>query len=1221
MTGRNFIRSRGWRHVPLLLLICLFGLNAGALGVLLAETGRNEMSTYGFLRDTTVKRNPVGRLAQKTLSTTHPNVSAKYPQVPLHFEKNQGQANPNVTFLTRGKGYALFLTPREAVLSFQQSPAFDQSPGNPASVEEHAESDVTEKTLGKSFTEKPFVVVRMVLIGAKGQPEMVGQDRLPGKSHYFIGNDPSHWRTNIPQYGKVVAEQVYPGIDLVYHGDQRQLKYDFHLTPGADANMITLAFEGMDKLEINDNGDLVLHTLTGPVLHHKPFIYQVVDGVKQRVQGGYLFKGKNAVGFHLQSYDVTKPLIIDPVLSYSTYLGGSGNDKGAGIAVDTAGNAYLTGQTTSANFPTPNALQSSSTEVEAFVTKVNPAGTALVYSTYLGGSGTDEGLSIAVDAAGSAYVTGHTASSNFPTVNPVQPSLSGGELGDAFVTKLNSAGSALEYSTFLGGSLLDRGNGIAVDGSGNAYVTGQTNSADFPKTQGAAQTVIGGDHDAFVTKLNSSGSTLDYSTFLGGLDEEVGNGIALDGTGNAYVTGSTASSNFPTAGTPLQGTIGGNTDAFVAQLNATGTALNISTYLGGSAEDTGHAIAVDSSSDAYVTGKTLSTDFPTASPFQPALRGFFGTPIANTDAFVAKVATGGSSLIYSSFLGGNGLDLGNAIAVDSAGSAYVTGETQSLEEGDISSEFPVMNAIQMDNAGGFDAFLTKVKLNPNVFSDLSITKADSPDPVTALEELTYTLSISNGGPQNATEVLVADFLPFEVTFVSATPSQGTCSGTSLVTCQLGTMNVGANAKVDIIVTPKSAGTLTNIASVTSGVTDSNSSNNRVMQSTTVEPAADLALAKADNPDPVLNNTELTYTLTVTNKGPDAATGVVVTDTLPQEVTFVLSNASQGTCSGNRTVTCNLGRINSGAEATVEIIVVTPNTEADIENTASVTSGVSDPDLANNEAEKTVTLVRMDAADLDLIKSAPSTAPVGDPILYEIRVTNKGPFDATDVVLTDQLPSNVIIESFEDVPPGARCVTTSNPLTCTLDTIKNGDSALFRFGVLPIEEGLLTNTASVRSRVNPDPNPTDNSGTAMTTVESQPTSPLDDVSDSNSSSDSGGGGGGGCFIATAAFGSPLASEVQILRQFRDQFLLTHPPGRLLVSTYYWLSPSMAQIIATSPSLRMFARFSLWPLVGIAQLAIDFPILVLIICGLFVAALFYLMVLRIQPGRGAIQKRSH
>ena len=766
MTGQYVFRSRGWRRVTSSMLICLLAFIAGHLGVSLAETGRVEMSTDGSLRGTTVKPNAAGGLAQGTSLTARPHVVATYAQVPLHFEKNQGQANPTVKFLARGNGYALFLTPGDAVLSLQQSQIFDESSYASASAGEGDESDVTEKKLEQAFTEDPFAVVRMALVGAKGQAKMVGQDQLPGRSHYFIGNDPSQWRTNIPQYAKVVAEQVYPGIDLIYYGDQRQLKYDFYVAPGADTNVITLAFEGIDKLEINDKGELVLHTPAGSVLHHKPVIYQELDGVKQTVKGDYLLKGGSKVGFQLDSYDVSKPLIIDPVLSYFTYLGGSGHDKGAGIAVDAVGNSYLTGQTTSANFPTANAFQPSSSGTEVFVTKVNAAGSELIYSTYLGGNSTDEGFAIAVDAAGSAYVTGHTDSNNFPTVIPVQAPLGGGVLGgDAFVTKLNPAGSALEYSTYLGGSLFDRGNGIDVDAAGKAYVVGQTRSSDFPITGGAAQTVFGGESDAFVTMVNATGSALDYSTYLGGLDEEDGTGIAVDSTGNAYVTGSTASSNFPTAGTPfqrtlsgssdafvtkldsigsarvystylggrdeevghgiavdglgnanvtgstassnfplagspIQGNIGGRSDAFVAQLNAAGSALNNSTYLGGGEDDMGNGITVDSSNNVYVTGTTSSIDFPTASPFQPVpFRPNLGLGVVTTDAFVAKIETGGSSLIYSSYLGGFGFDSGLAIVVDSAGTAHLTGEIQSLGE-ELPSELPVIHAIQKNHGGG-----------------------------------------------------------------------------------------------------------------------------------------------------------------------------------------------------------------------------------------------------------------------------------------------------------------------------------------------------------------------------------------------------------------------------------------------------------------------------------------------------------------------------------------
>ncbi len=620
-------------------------------------------------------------------------VREAYGRVPLSFEANQGQTDSSVKFLSRGSGFTLFLTSIEAVLVLRQPRGEPSAASHEAGV----------KARGSEKTDA--AVVRMRLEGANARPQMVGLEELSGKSHYFLGNDPAAWRTNIPTYARVSYQEVYRGIDLVYYGNQGRLEFDFVVAPGADPGAIRLRFQGAVGLAIDAQGDLILATAGGDIRLHKPVVHQEVEGGRREIAGAYVLKEGDEVGVDVAVYDTGKPLIIDPVLSYSTYLGGRGADQGLGIAVDASGNAYVTGVTESVNFPTTaGAFQPTLRGfTDVFVTKLNPTGSALVYSTYLGGSGSDFGSGIALDASGNAYVTGSTSSVNFPTTAGAFQTTLGG-FTDAFVTKLNPTGSALVYSTYLGGSGGDDvGNGIAVDASGNAYVRGATESANFPTTAGAFQTTFGGGaEDVFVTKLNPTGSALVYSTYLGGSGQDCGFGIAVDASGNAYVTGFTESANFPTTAGAFQTTYGGFTDAFVTKLNPTGSALVYSTYLGGSGFDSGNGIAVDASGNAYVTGDTRSfSDFPTtAGAFQTTFGG------GADDVFVTKLNPTGSALVYSTFLGGSGNEEGQGIAVDASGNAYVTGETRS-------PNFPTTaGAFQTTLGGGAstDAFVTK--LNP-----------------------------------------------------------------------------------------------------------------------------------------------------------------------------------------------------------------------------------------------------------------------------------------------------------------------------------------------------------------------------------------------------------------------------------------------------------------------------------------------------------------------------
>jgi hypothetical protein len=539
--------------------------------------------------------------------------------------------------------------------------------------------------------------VRLQLLGADMAAPAVGQDELITKTNYFLGTDPSQWRTNVPNYGKVAYQGVYPGIDLIYYGNQGQLEYDFVVAPGANPGAITLAIQGTDGITLDGQGNLVLHTMGGDVVEQAPVLYQDGGG-RQAVSGRFVPERDNRVGFQVGAYDPSRPLVIDPVLSYSTYLGGNGLDNAGGIAVDSSGNAYVTGITNSTNFPiTPGANQSIlSGSNSAFVTKLNATGTALLYSTYLGGSLTPTGASaqtggrgIALDSAGNAYVTGWTSASNFPTSTGAFQTAYGGGATDVFVAKLSPSGS-LVYSTYLGGSGADGSsssiNGaVAVDSAGNAYVDGPTSSTDFPTTPAAAYPSWNSSWGSagFITELNATGTGLVYSTYLPG---GPGAGIAL-ALAQIYVTGWTTSTSFPTtAGAFQRGLSGsGDTDAFMAVLNPSAspsTQIVYATYLGGhtmphglySGPPTtdGFGIAVDGLGNAYVCGVTGTTDFPTtAGAYQTTLAG-------GTDAFVAKInpaLSESASLVFSTYLGGKQGASAHGITADGAGNAYVTGDT------------------------------------------------------------------------------------------------------------------------------------------------------------------------------------------------------------------------------------------------------------------------------------------------------------------------------------------------------------------------------------------------------------------------------------------------------------------------------------------------------------------------------------------------------------------
>jgi hypothetical protein len=619
--------------------------------------------------------------------STRSSIEQSFGKLPLSFEVNNGQADKSVNFLSRGRGYTVLLNSTEAVLNIQHGARKKKKHllKNPAEDVIKEESESAE-------------VIRLKSIGSNPNPKITGMDELGGKSNYFIGNDSSKWHTNISTYAKVKVEEVYPGIDLVYYGNQRQLEYDWIVAPGADPKNIRFEVTGKEDLSIDNLGNLILDKRNNLLLR-KPVIYQQNDGKITEIAGQFLLLGKHLVGIQLGKYNPSFALIVDPILSYSTFLGGRGIDEAWSIALDSSDNVYITGDTASDSFPVVNPFQANliGGNTDAIVLKFSPSRNEIIYSTYLGGNFYDYGYDIAVDSYGNAYVTGSTEAPNFPIFHAFQSSIGSFETEDGFVTKLSAAGNELIFSTYLGGDKEDAGISIAIDSLGNSYIAGATYSRNFP-TANAFQSTNNGQENAFVTKFTTDGDLV-YSTFLGGEFLDSAYGIAVDSSENAYVTGATYSDNFPTEN-PLQRDNAGATDAFITKLNASGNSLIYSTFFGGSKDDYGRAIAVDSLNQAYVGGVTYSDDFPTKDAAQVNYGG--GTK----DAFVLKLSAGGDTLIYSTYLGGSQDDQCWGLAVDSFGYSYVTGFTDS-------TDFPIKNSIFTNVPTVTNAFVSKLDLSGN----------------------------------------------------------------------------------------------------------------------------------------------------------------------------------------------------------------------------------------------------------------------------------------------------------------------------------------------------------------------------------------------------------------------------------------------------------------------------------------------------------------------------
>jgi hypothetical protein len=636
-------------------------------------------------------------------------------KLPLSFEENRGQGTPEARFLSRGPGYQLALSATEAVLSQRRE----------ARGERREVAGAVGSRQGQSAAS-----IRMRMVGGNAQARVRGVEKQRGVVNYLIGNDRKKWRTRIPTYAKVEYEAVYPGVDLVYHGTQGSLEYDFVVAPGADPKQIRLSFAGAEKTELAPSGNLVLHTPTGALTQHKPVAYQVIDGRRVEVPATFALDpssvirhplGNHApagdapritddgsqsaiVSFELARYDATAPLVIDPTLHFSSYVGGGSGDSVNAVALGSDGAAYLAGTTDSTDFPVSGSPYqgTSGGGTDVFVTKI-AADRTLAYSTYVGGTGSDLGNGIAIDSSGLAYVAGTTGSTDFPTAGPAYQGANAGGT-DAMVFKLSAAGDALPGSTYYGGTGNDTGSAIALASGGIPYLVGGTFSADLANADVGFPAA--GAQDAFFTQFTANLTGAIYGRYLGGTGSESATGVAVDASGAAYICGSTGSSDFPVT-TSFDTSYNGSGDAFVTKLDLGGGTVAYSTYLGGTDEDFARAIAVDSTGQAYVTGESASsTDFPLDGWFWYLYGG------GSYDAYLTCLSADGSDTEASTFLGGTGTDIGTGVAVDSTDLAYVVGSTTS-------ADLPLQHAYSGELGGSSDAFL--VEFDPNATTDLAMS--------------------------------------------------------------------------------------------------------------------------------------------------------------------------------------------------------------------------------------------------------------------------------------------------------------------------------------------------------------------------------------------------------------------------------------------------------------------------------------------------------------------
>ena len=974
--------------------------------------------------------------------------------LPLRFEPNQGQGNldstdPRARFVARGSGYSLFLGTQGAILSL-------------VSGEHHGSS--------RNGDSSRYVdSIEMKLAGANPAASLTGTDPLPGQSNYFIGNDPAKWRTGVRQFSRVRYENIYPGISLVFYGNQGRLEYDFQVAPGADPSQAELEFQGAKNLQLSD-GDLVIHTQDGSVRLNAPLLYQEIEGRKQPVEGKFVLRGADRAGFAIASYDRSRELIIDPVLSFSTYFGGTGDEHATSVAVDGSFNIYLTGSTTSPNLPAVNTYQTLLAGVgpNVYVAKITPplgsVGAVLDYVTYLGGTGSDTPVGIKVDGRGDPFVAGTTSSTDFPTTatNAYQAVPESGSAGTShvFVSELSFDGTTLLYSSYLSGNNTDVASGMTIDASGNLYVTGTTQSSDVASTtdqfpastlpqalpyQIAPRAPI----QFFVTKVNTNAprtGSIAYSTYFGGGSFEttsplaVGGGITVDTNGNIYFTGTTNftySGSSPTTDFPIldayqpcldqappttivnpptcsSTTSTTASDAFVAKLNpnaAQGQQLIWSTYLGGTGDDSSTGVAIDPGAvNVYVVGTTNSTDFvssglvTTFASYQKCLNNLpvtttgaiTCTPQTNplNDAFVAKLTNPTTSntttpvnvgLSYFSYLGGSNDEAGLAITVDSGSGALVTGWTKSPNTG-TDGTFPVSpnpNSIQTNLTGSEDAFVARLNTVAVVGQTTSASWANYfGGSVTSSAGAGTTLGTGLALDVNQNTYLVGETDTTDLQVAKALPSN---------------QGGGYQGGYDSFVTQFGTAVSLSIQGV---------------------------LSLGTNQGYISAGNQATFIYTLTNNGPDLASGITVTDDLSSAATIVpltfnSASISSGNCTNSSStsggVSCGPISLQSGSTATITI-VVTP--------TASTSSGSQGGSFNGGTVQvmgpgnivyaRTSVPALMSDYTMGVNPKSQSIAAAGDTAFYTVQLTPV-PIYQSDITL-----------SCSNLPAGASCNFSNSP---------------------------------------------------------------------------------------------------------------------------------------------------------------------------------------------------